>query len=158
MGVIDLKEECFGSPISELTLKADSEEMTKAASFVEDTLTAADCPMEITMEFNIVVDEIFSNIYKYSCASEVKISCGIKNGNVMLRFSDDGTPYDPLQSAAPKTNAPADKRVIGGLGIHLVHELADSVTYESINGRNILTILKATGRACSNVSAAVENK
>ena len=36
------------------------------------------------------------------------------------------------------------KRAIGGLGILLVNQLADSVTYEYKNGYNILTILKKT--------------
>lgn len=133
-----------GSSISELTVSAKEENMPQVTGFTEDALTEAGCPAEMVMQFNIIVDEIFSNIYKYSGADEVTVRCGIRTGCAVLRFSDNGAPYDPLQTTAPSTKAGAEERAIGGLGILLVNQLADSVTYEYKNGYNILTILKKT--------------
>ena len=36
----------------------------------------------------------------------------------------------------------AEERPIGGLGIHLVRQLMDSINYERTNGHNVLTLRK----------------
>lgn len=37
----------------------------------------------------------------------------------------------------------AEDRPVGGLGIHLVRNIMDSVSYERTDGKNILTMVKA---------------
>ena len=59
-----------------------------------------------------------------------------------LRFTlaDRGRVFDP--TAAPKANisASVEDRPIGGLGIHLVRTIMDSVTYRRAEGKNVLTM------------------
>ena len=43
---------------------------------------------------------------------------------------------------APVIRAFAEERGIGGLGIHLIRQLMDSINYERNNGRNVLTLVK----------------
>ena len=40
------------------------------------------------------------------------------------------------------TTLPAEDRDIGGLGIHLVRQIMDSINYERIDGKNVLTLTK----------------
>jgi sigma-B regulation protein RsbU (phosphoserine phosphatase) len=39
---------------------------------------------------------------------------------------------------------PAEKRKLGGLGIHLVRQIMDEIHYRREEGRNVLTLLKRT--------------
>ena len=57
-------------------------------------------------------------------------------------ISDSGKAFDP--TAAPEADITLDveDRPIGGLGIFLVRNIMDSVHYERVDGKNILTMSK----------------
>ena len=54
----------------------------------------------------------------------------------------DGPPFDPFRQAAPDTTLSVADRPIGGLGIHLVRELMDEVSYERRDARNVVILVK----------------
>lgn len=116
--------------------------LPEAVAFFEDTLAAADVPMKIIARVNVAVDEIFSNIARYSGASSVTLGCALSDGRVTLRFSDNGRPYDPTGKPDPDTTLSAEERDIGGLGIFMVKKTMDEVSYEYADGLNILTLVK----------------
>ncbi|MDO5114776.1 MAG: SpoIIE family protein phosphatase [Synergistaceae bacterium] len=129
-------------PEKELSVPAVMDSYDRVVGFVEETLSELGCPTRRLMEINIAIDEIFSNIVRYSGASEAAISCGVREGAAFVRISDDGSPYDPLQSKEPDVSLGCDEREIGGLGIFLVKKTMDSVVYEHRGGRNIISIEK----------------
>ncbi|MBR3725132.1 MAG: ATP-binding protein [Bacteroidales bacterium] len=51
-------------------------------------------------------------------------------------------PFDPTIREEVDTTLPVEERPIGGLGIHLIRRLMDSINYERREGRNILTLRK----------------
>ncbi len=57
-----------------------------------------------------------------------------------LRLADGGPAFDPLTAPAPPAGAPLEQRVPGGVGIHLVRQLAASVIYERRDGENRLVV------------------
>ena len=57
-------------------------------------------------------------------------------------FADSGIPFDPLAKEDPDITIPTAQRNIGGLGIFLVKDNMDDVTYRYADGKNILTIKK----------------
>ena len=61
---------------------------------------------------------------------------------VSITFIDSGHPYNPLEKPDPDVTLPAEKRQIGGLGILLVRELMDSINYERMDGKNVLSLVK----------------
>ncbi len=62
--------------------------------------------------------------------------------NVLLTFTDEGVPFDPLQRSDPDITLSAEERKIGGLGIFLVRKIMDDVRYIREDGKNILRIRK----------------
>lgn len=60
----------------------------------------------------------------------------------MLTLKDHGTPYNPLEKEDPDITLSAEERDIGGLGIFMVKNLMDEVTYDYIDEENILTLIK----------------
>lgn len=118
------------------------DKLPEAVAFFEDTLSGADVPMKVIARVNVAVDEIFSNIARYSGATSVTLGCALADGRVTLRFSDNGRPYDPTGKPDPDTTLSAEERDIGGLGIFMVKKTMDDVSYEYTDGLNILTLVK----------------
>ena len=79
---------------------------------------------------------------RYSGASEATVSCGVQGGEAVLSLSDDGLAFDPTRRGAPDITLPAEARGIGGMGVHLVKKLMDSVQYQRSGGKNILVVRK----------------
>lgn len=129
---------------AEISLTPDAESVKTVAEFLDTTLEAWEIPMKVVSKLQIVADEIYSNIVRYSQAKNAKVTA-VQNGTVLsLRFEDDGKPYDPTTAAEPDITAPAEEREIGGLGIFIVRNMMDSMDYKYKDGHNVLTLLLAT--------------
>lgn len=115
----------------------------QAMAFVEAWLEQAQTPMKTAHKLMIAVDEIYSNIARYSGAGRVIIRCAQDERGITLQFLDDGAPYDPLAAPDPDVTSGAQEREIGGLGIFVVRKLMDEVCYRREENRNVLTIRKA---------------
>ena len=59
-----------------------------------------------------------------------------------MTFIDQGIPYNPLESKDPDITLDIEDREIGGLGIFLVKKTMDELSYEYVDGQNILTMKK----------------
>ena len=127
--------------------QAKLEDIPKVTTFAEEELEKLDCPMKAVVQISIAIDEIFSNIVKYGYASKpgpvkVEVLNHTDEGAVSLRFTDDGTPYNPLTKEDPDVTLSAEERNIGGLGIYMVKKTMDDMKYAYENEKNILTITK----------------
>ena len=98
--------------------------------------------MGTVMKMNIALDEIFSNIVKFSGATYAKITCTVEDGVAVLCFEDDGAAYDPLKKEDADTTLSAEEREIGGLGILMVKKSMDDMAYEYRDGKNLLILKK----------------
>ena len=138
---IEMRSEA--SDMKKLSIAPTLEKLPEAADFFESILSKAEVPMKVIAQVNVAVDEIFSNIARYSGASLATLGCSLAGGRVTLRFSDNGRPYDPTGKPDPDTTLSAEERETGGLGIFMVKKLMDEVSYEYADGLNILTLVKS---------------
>ena len=88
------------------------------------------------------IDEIYSNIVRYSGATEATVSINKVGNTLKLQFKDNGKQYNPLKAEDPDITASAEDRKIGGLGIFMVKKMLDNVAYEYDDNINILTLTK----------------
>ncbi|MEG1560231.1 MAG: SpoIIE family protein phosphatase [Clostridia bacterium] len=128
--------------IKKLRIKPILESMETVMEFVERELEAANVPIKVIMQMNIAADEIFSNIARYSKATDATIGVIVQDCIVRLRFADNGLQYDPTQTGTPDTLLSADEREPGGLGVFMVKKFMNSLDYEYKDGLNILTLTK----------------
>ena len=133
--------------MKELTLGATLENIEAVTDFVNGELEALDCPMKTLMQFDIAIDELFSNIARYAYTPDtgevtVRVESSINPLSVVITFIDNGVPYDPLQKDDPDITLSAEDREIGGLGIYMVKRSMDEITYEYKDGQNVLKIRK----------------
>ncbi len=126
------------------TFPVSQEALAAAMRHLDATLDDIKCPKAIRGAFDIILDEVVSNIVKFSKASgfELDIEAIDEPRGVNLVFVDDGAPYNPLAHVDPDTTITADKRPIGGLGILMVKRLSDEQSYRREHNRNFLTIFK----------------
>lgn len=126
-----------------VSVAPDLASVAAVTEFVEACLAERDAPMKVVAQVNVAVDEIFSNIARYSGATAVSVGCEAQAGRVLLRFSDNGRPYDPTSKADPDVTLSAEERDAGGLGIFMVKKTMDRLAYEYEDGFNVLTLEKA---------------
>ncbi|MDD7430184.1 MAG: SpoIIE family protein phosphatase, partial [Oscillospiraceae bacterium] len=72
----------------------------------------------------------------------INIKCGHSSTDkkYTMVISDNGIPFNPLSAPKADTTAALCERAAGGLGIHIVRNLMDEVSYKYEKGRNILTV------------------
>ena len=133
--------------MKELTIAATIENIEAVTDFVNQQLEELACPMKAQMQINIAIDELFSNIAHYSYNPEigqatVRVEVMENPLAVSITFIDNGVPFDPLSKEDPDLTLSAEERQIGGLGIYMVKESMDEITYEYKDGQNILSIKK----------------
>lgn len=137
----------FETRRDEIDVEADRANLPDVLAFVDERLEAAGCPMGPQMQIDLAVEEIFVNIANYAYHPEkgnaiLRVEVSEAPVQVTLTFLDSGKPYDPLAKEDPDVTLSAEDRKIGGLGIFLVKQTMDDVTYEYKDGQNILTLKK----------------
>ena len=127
-----------------LTLFNDIRQISLLAGFMDRIRKENNLDPALATRLNLALEEAVTNVvmYAYPKGTQEKINLeAVRDGNA-LRFTltDRGRVFDP--TAAPKANISASlkDRPIGGLGIHLVRTIMDSVTYRRVEGKNVLTM------------------
>ena len=130
-----------------ITVPADNEDPTPVMEFVEEELERHECSPRALYQMQVAIEEIFVNIVRYAGLPEtdgVEVRCDVLEDplRVVLQFLDGGVPFDPLAKSDPDTSTEAIMEREGGLGIFMVKQMMDEVSYAYEEGKNTLTILK----------------
>lgn len=104
----------------------------------------------VARKFSLALDETLTNAVSYAFPEGGRHSIAVRidhrAGYLTATVSDDGAPFDPLSQPAPDIHAPIEQRKIGGLGIHLVRTLMETVEYRRRGDRNELTFRIRDGK------------
>ena len=134
-------------PMHEMTVDATLANIETITAFTNEQLDKLGCPAKIRDQFDVAIDEIVSNIARYAYTPDtgtvcVRVEVAQDPLAVIISFTDNGIPFDPLSEKEPDLTVPADQRPAGGLGIYLVRKSMDDIRYQHADGKNILTIKK----------------
>lgn len=129
-----------------ITLPNDVQEVPKLAAFVDEVCEALDIGMATAMQLNLAMEEAVVNVMDYAYPvgtyGDVNILAHANDDCLEFVISDTGTPFDPTQKEEVDTTLSVEERRIGGLGIHLVRKIMDSISYERVDGKNVLSLRK----------------
>ena len=129
-----------------ITLHNDVNEVPQLAAFVDDVCEALGFDAPTVMQMNLAMEEAVVNVMNYAypagTVGNIRIDAVASEERLKFVITDSGSPFDPTEQAVVDTTQGVDDRPIGGLGIHLVRQLMDSINYERIDGKNILTLRK----------------
>jgi anti-sigma regulatory factor (Ser/Thr protein kinase) len=101
--------------------------------FVTEALGALGVNSAHEFTVNLVVEEIFTNLVKYNRQSTRDISLRIlrDRGKLIMRLTDfDVDKFDLTQAPEVDIHRPLSERTPGGLGIHLVRRMTESLSYQ----------------------------
>lgn len=125
-------------------------EMERVVAFAERFGEEQHVSADDMMNINLALDEVVLNIIRhgYDDAGEhqIHVALSLDGGVLTMRVEDDGKPFDPLDAPPPDFDLPLEDRPVGGLGIHIVRSIMDTVEHRRDSGRNILIMTKTIGR------------
>lgn len=129
-----------------LVIKNDISEISKLATFIGELSEELDLTPELNFNLNLVLEEAVSNVILYAYGKEeqkeiflVAQSC---DNNLVFVLTDSGTEFDPTKVPDADITLSAEEREIGGLGIFLIRQIMNTVEYQRIDGKNVLTMRK----------------
>ncbi len=130
----------------ELRIKNQISELERVNQFIEEIGEELGLSMELQMNLNLVMEEMVSNVifYAYPEGADAEIELLAKSDGKELTFvlSDQGREFDPTMREEADPNVNPAEREIGGMGIFIVKNIMNQVTYQRLEGKNLLTMTK----------------
>ena len=127
----------IGNKIPDITIAIEKFEIFAAEHNISDM---------VSMQVNVVFDELLANIINYGFVDEkehvIDIEIRYNGDKLIIIFSDDGIPFNPFEKTDPNTELSIDERDIGGLGVHIVKKLMDDYSYKRTIGKNVISVTK----------------
>jgi len=128
------------------SISNDINEIEALTSLLIDFGTKNNIPEKIINTFNIAFDELISNTIFYGFDKLqngiVQIEMTLTNNLLVACIIDNGNAFDPFNAPEPDLESDAETKKIGGLGIHIVKNMMDEMTYEFKNNENRVTLKK----------------
>jgi phosphoserine phosphatase len=116
--------------------------------FVDDFLRAKAIDPALREPVSFIIEELFTNMVKYGAGSrhDISLSLGCTADLLTVRLTDfDVEPFDVTRAPLVDTEKPLQDRPIGGLGLHLVRKMVDSLRYEYADRRSVITFTRSLG-------------
>ena len=98
---------------------------------------------DLTNKLDMCGEEIFANVSFYAYPPDtgmIDVELQKTENNIVFEIKDSGIEYNPLEKPDPNINLPPEERPIGGLGIYMMKQMADKISYRRENDKNILTL------------------
>lgn len=132
-----------------LTLTNDLNELAKVEPFLEKVFQDTNLDPSLFSQLDLALEEAVANVIMYAYPAEEKGSVKLTIDNdkeeiISIELCDGGKPFNPLQHPEDDLNVSLEERKIGGLGIHLIKEIMDSIDYTYKDGCNYLRMTKKT--------------
>ncbi len=129
-----------------IVLQSERAEISRAGTWLEQFANTHGLVEDDMYNLQLILDELVANIIKHGYRDEpghqIHIDLSLAGRVTTLRFKDAAPPFDPVAAPPPNLDLPIEERPIGGLGVHIVKSLADTMVYERSGDSNILTITK----------------
>jgi anti-sigma regulatory factor (Ser/Thr protein kinase) len=128
-----------------MSIGGDPGEVGKVNAAFADFAEANAVPAAVRRSMSVALDELLTNTVSYGLpdvGSEVTVEVELYPDRLTVRVTDNGTPFDPFGRSTPDTTLPVEERPVGGLGIHLVRQLVEDVSYQRRSDRNVVVMTK----------------
>ena len=134
--------------IENLTLQVRNaiEAIAPASQTAEQWLKQQGMSPDAGFFVSLAFEELVSNCVRHGYDDEeehiIDVVLTLSQQTLTILVVDDGRAFDASKAPPPDLSLDIEKRPVGGLGIHLLRELTDSMSYERRGGKNRLTLTK----------------
>jgi anti-sigma regulatory factor (Ser/Thr protein kinase) len=129
----------------EKSFRRATESLEGIFAFLQDFAAAEGLDESVTYIMNLVIEELFTNMVKYSPggSAEIPISLEREGGRLIMRLVDrDVEEFDITKTKKVNTDLPLEERKPGGLGLHLIKHMVDEIDYQYKDSSSVITIAK----------------
>lgn len=129
----------------EKSFKRDMTSLESIFAFIEQFISSSNIAPTHVYPLQLVIEELFTNILKYQASgtSDVVVHIEKSDDKLIVRLRDfDSEPFDLTQSKDVNTDEYIRQKNPGGLGLHLVKQMVDSLDYEYDNRTTTITLIK----------------
>jgi anti-sigma regulatory factor (Ser/Thr protein kinase) len=129
-----------------VTVGIDLAEIDRVNAAFAEFAEVHDLPAKIRRSVRVVFDELLNNAISYGFegrdSGEITVDVELAGDRLSVTITDDGKPFNPFREEPPDTLLSTQERRIGGLGIHLVRQAMDEVSYHRRTDRNVVMLAK----------------
>lgn len=124
--------------ILKLSITNEMSELDGLYAAVNQFLAGHKVPYRSGYAVNLAIEELVVNVIRYAYVDDdphdIEIGVGIINEQIILEIRDSGRPFDPRE--APRHDVDAEDLDAGGLGLTLVIDMVDALTYRREDDKN----------------------
>jgi len=128
------------------TVPADAAQLPALAQFLQAFWTAQKLPPAQALTFELALEEVFLNVVLHGAPPgplpRIEVTLVLLGHDLTMTIEDTGPHFDPTSLPPPDVTASAASRPVGGLGVFLVRQMMDAVSYERVGERNRLRMTK----------------
>ncbi|MBR5086655.1 MAG: SpoIIE family protein phosphatase [Muribaculaceae bacterium] len=130
----------------ELTVENDLSHISQVNDFVTAFCDKLNLDKSTATNMRLAIEEAVVNVINYAYPKgekgDINIIASATCDTIKWVITDNGVAFAPTDAPDVDTSLSAEDRQIGGLGIFLVRQLMDTINYERINHKNVLTLKK----------------
>jgi serine/threonine-protein kinase RsbW len=113
--------------------------------FAETIFEAAEISQDVRFPIHLALEELFVNLVTYNTAGsrDILIDVETQDGGVTVTMTDfEAEDFDVTRSRGVDIEASLAERKPGGLGLHLIQHMVDTLEYEHRNHRSRIRFTK----------------
>ncbi len=116
--------------------------------YSEDIMAASGVDESVRFPVHLAMEELFVNLVHYNPGArrDILIDVEVANGGVTVTITDhDAAEFDVTRPRRVDTGASLRERKPGGLGLHLIQHMVDTLEYDYRDGRSKIRFSKEPG-------------
>lgn len=125
-----------------LSIRNDPADLRAMSVWLEKFGNEAALPHDIRFALDLCANEAVANIIDHAFGDAMPHSITLElrslEHGARLTITDDGRPFDMVNAPSPELPGNLSEARIGGLGIHLIRQLASHLEYTRQDNCNIL--------------------
>ncbi|NCF15864.1 MAG: hypothetical protein GWP62_11180 [Gammaproteobacteria bacterium] len=115
--------------------------------FTEEIMKAHDLPDGIRFPVHLATEELFVNMVHYNptVTTDIEVGIDVAEQVTVSLVDNGGVEFDVTAKREVDVDSPLEERKPGGLGLHLIQNLVDSLEYQYQDGRGEVIFTKKSG-------------
>lgn len=115
--------------------------------FSEAIMAQRDLPDGVRFPVHLAMEELFVNMVHYNptVTTDIEVTVTVDDTVRVSLVDNGGAEFDVTTKREVDVDSPLEERKPGGLGVHLVQNLVDTLDYEYQDGRGEVIFTKGSG-------------
>ncbi|TVQ02861.1 MAG: ATP-binding protein [Balneolaceae bacterium] len=131
---------------SKMNFSRKTDELENVFQFLQQKENEYGCSDRQKMEIDLCVEEVFMNMVRHNSSMDNKIEISVdkkgENKIIICLIDHEENPFDITKTDDLDLEDYVEKKKSGGLGIHLIKQLMDEISFEHQRGISKITMVK----------------